>query len=53
LCPLGETKRKRIKTLRYEYIFREWGIDVEWFCVVRDRDSWRVAAVAEINLHVP
>jgi hypothetical protein len=39
--------------IKLRYVFRECVMDVAWIHVACDRDRLWVAAIAEINLHVP
>jgi hypothetical protein len=50
--PLGRPRRRWLDNIRMDLVEVGWG-DVDWICLVQDRDRWRALVNSVFNLRVP
>jgi hypothetical protein len=49
---LGRPRRRWVNNIRMDFLEIGWG-DVDWICLVQDRDKKRALVNAVMNLRVP
>jgi hypothetical protein len=50
--PLGRPRHRRVDNIRMDLGEVGWG-DVDWICLAKDRNRWRVLVNSVLKLRVP